>query len=90
MILPDLLSVTERRYQRLERASLPDSAHLSITRNQIKEYIVANIDELMKFADIDLDTQELGESVDGSIHCRVVARVAFDDIPVKEGVVRDA
>ena len=86
----DLLAVAERRYQRLERASLPDSSHLSITRDQIKDYIIANIDELMRFADIDLDAQDLGESVDGSIYCRVVARVAFDDIPVKEGVVRDA
>lgn len=90
MHLSDALAVTERRYQRLERANLPDSAHLSITRDQIKEYIVANIDELMRFADINLDAQDLGESVDGSIHCRVVARVAFDDIPVKEGAVGDA
>lgn len=83
-------AATERRYQRLERASLPDSVHLSITRSQIKDYIIANIDELMRFADINLDAEELGESVDGSIHCRVVARVAFDDIPVKEGAARDA
>lgn len=88
--MPNLLSAAERRYQRLERATPPDLAHLSITRDQIKEYIVANIDELMRFADINLDAQDLGESVDGSVYCRVVARVAFDDIPIKEGAVRNA